>query len=621
MKSTKHIWGLDLETDTDGQDRAFIVQWALVHSGGRNLTGRSLDSLETALVGIFEPRKDVYIYSHNMTYDAHFFKYCLPSIAQQLRADITIVKPQSKIITIKLKCKDGGTLHFRDSMAKMPGDLRSLGRIIGLDKLDGFDWSVGWSTKVNFDDPANWAYVIRDAEICAKAMYQLHKSGHTSATSSGDAWRLYKNTYHPEKWQKYFPMFSYNFDLNLRLAYSGGLNFSFHKGYNLSTDRRRIRHRDAVSMYPWAMTANPMPYDKPTKTDAIPADGALYIAEFYAKMTLKPDRPAIYMFKQKVDCILEGIAYGTPLEKCDHYHKIVITSVDFETLLDYYDFVIDWEREPVFYVFKSRRGMFDEYIKEQADAKNNAPPGSLEREKAKLLMNGLYGRFALNPEITETKLEFSLDDLSGMKFKSTTILNDENDAYLPISIFVTAFARQHLIRSAEKIGWKNLIHADTDSLIYYEDVPNDLSEYKDQLPSGKQLGQWKNESYPVAVWEGGVKRYFEILKDPITGLDCIAMACAGVPQRVDKHGVPVGMWVEILDDPAKIASEDLLGRADYRIKSTWLRSLYYQFGLDPDRVNTFKLIPVQCEGGIILDERQHQLNDTMALRFRYRGRK
>ena len=98
----------------------------------------------------------------------------------------------------------------------------------------------------------------------------------------------------------------------------------------------------------------------------------------------------------------------------------------------------------------------------------------------------------------------------------------------------------------------------------------------------------------------------------------IAMACAGVPQKFDPTDkVPIGMWVELLDKPERITMEGLeLGHADYKIESKWLRKLYKDNDMDPDHVNTFKLIPETVPGGTILRERTHHLNDMMIYRFR-----
>ena len=136
------------------------------------------------------------------------------------------------------------------------------------------------------------------------------------------------------------------------------------------------------------------------------------------------------------------------------------------------------------------------------------------------------------------------------------------------------------------------------------------------MDHGDHLGGWGIENRPAVLYEGGFKRYVELAKDPPDRLADFSMACAGVPQRVNHLGVPVGMWVEILDDPELITTHAQLGQQAYSIRSQWLRKLYEDNGMDPDRVNTLKLIPRRVQGGVILEGHQHTLNDDMQLRLR-----
>jgi hypothetical protein len=76
------------------------------------------------------------------------------------------------------------------------------------------------------------------------------------------------------------------------------------------------------------------------------------------------------------------------------------------------------------------------------------------------------------------------------------------------------------------------------------------------------------------------------------------------------------MWIELLDDPQLITTSSVLGHEDYHIKSEWLRRIYEENGMDPDHVNTMKLIPRKVPGGVILEPRQHTLSDNMSWRLR-----
>jgi len=163
-----------------------------------------------------------------------------------------------------------------------------------------------------------------------------------------------------------------------------------------------------------------------------------------------------------------------------------------------------------------------------------------------------------------------------------------------------------------KCGPKNVIHCDTDSVIHFGGKVEGV-EY------GNELGQWDIESQPVRIWEGGFKRYVEQITPEINSVESLKMATAGVSNQRTDSGIPIGMWVEIWDNPEIICSNQTLGNTDYKIKSDWLRKIYFDNGMNPDKVNTMKLIPVTVPGGAILVERQHKLDDCM--RLGYRGRR
>ena len=129
-------------------------------------------------------------------------------------------------------------------MKKMPGSLRQLGNMIGLEKLEsprGF--YQGWSNDINYSPMSkDWDYIKRDAEIVAVSMQSLHKGNKDGmrfdrCTLSGDAWKITKDMigtsdgkHHSVKgnwkWDKYFPRLPTPLDQRIRKAYFGGINFS-----------------------------------------------------------------------------------------------------------------------------------------------------------------------------------------------------------------------------------------------------------------------------------------------------------------------------------------------------------------------------------------------------------
>lgn len=217
------------------------------------------------------------------------------------------------------------------------------------------------------------------------------------------------------------------------------------------------------------------------------------------------------------------------------------------------------------------------------------------------------------PETEENVLTWD-DELMDWTWSRTCTLNEDNDAYLPFAMFATAYARRKLltgVKACHESIPDCVIHSDTDSIIHYGPVCETIG-------IGDHLGTWGIESRPAVIIEGGFKRYMELARFPIQEQgDIIGCAIAGVPQHTDDNGVPTGMWVEILDDPELLLEDGaVLGDLHYRIKSPWLRRLYDENGLDPDDVDTMKLLPRTVPGGTILTPHHHQLNDNIQWRLR-----
>jgi len=240
------------------------------------------------------------MYIHNINYDWWFICDAVGDFCVHSDVEMDPIVRNNRIISVNLKPTEDSEygpkqVTFRDSSVKIPGSsVQSLGKMIGLPKLEGVseDFHPGWSSEVDLDDPLRWEYVIRDAEIVAKAMAKLHSSGRRKATASGDAWAAMKEYIGGGKryskgrdyaWQHLFPHLCTDLDLRLRKGYCGGLNISMHKGRH---DGVVITHEDVHSMYPTVMSYDPLPYGIPNITTDPPREGALYIAEVRIRFQL-----------------------------------------------------------------------------------------------------------------------------------------------------------------------------------------------------------------------------------------------------------------------------------------------------------------------------------------------
>lgn len=606
------VYGGDLETDHN-EEKAWVVQWA-ISDGEKEVVGRTLEELEKHLKVMLEGAPSI-IYFHNLRYDLAFLKYALYNIIQEI-PELTLVPiiRERSPISINLQAdKDSGLfdMSFRDSSKKIPGKLASLAKSIGMKKLEGFNFEPGWSRDIDFNNRQNWEYVKNDARIVAVAMQQLHADGNTKSTFSGDAWRnariiINGSKYKADndKWNGIFPKLSYEVDRALREAYFGGLNISNYHGENIG----KFTHADVNSMYPSVMYYDMLPIGEPIYSNIEPK-GELFVMKAKFRLSLKKGKIPWFAFKHAGDYLFEGLMPNTPVVKTNLYHELTLTSVDISTLKRWYDVEIDTSNAE-YWGFKSNVGLFrpyiDKYLKLKRSEGEAGRKGLLMYNWAKFMLNSLYGRFGLNPNSEDNELV--LDENGDLAWKPVPTIIDP-DGYLPYAMFITAHARRRLLEYVEKCGSENVIHCDTDSVIHFGGRVNGV-EY------GNDLGQWGIESEPIKIWEGGFKRYIEQLKTEIDSTRSLKITCAGVPNNKTDSGVPIGMWVELWDDPEIICTSEVLGKPNYCIQSEWLRELYKQNGMDPDNVNTMKLIPKTVPGGMILTERQHKLDDCMRSGYR-----
>ena len=625
-KSPSKVLGGDLETDNDGTV-AWIVQSSIT-DGVRWWHDTDVEGIYETWTQLMWNYGNVMIYYHNLKYDLTFLKPVI-AIFQGADCEVRATIRRHAPISIRIKM-DNHSITLRDSLKKLPAELRKVGKMIGCPKLESprGSFEPGWSKDLDLSEGSeDWIYIDRDAEIVARAMISLHKGQRTASTASGDAWQWAQRMiginpktgkFNPtdKKWDWYFPHLDVELDQFLRHGYAGGLNISAHPGRNVATADRPIVHEDVHNMYGSVLMWDPLPIGYPTVSDKWPCDDFLYIAHVSIKLRLKDGMLPWFQFKEGVDNMIEGWPHGTIVEETYHWHEMILTSVDLTTLSHFYEIDFCPDFQPMFWIFKSKAGIFKDYLEYWTEKKESSEKGSLEYTSAKLMINSLYGRFALAPETEDNELEYVVE-LDDWDWISTDTLNEDSDAYLPYAMFITAYARARLLENVMAVGCENVIHCDTDSVIHFGPPSEDVEH-------GEHLGTWGIESRPLEIYEGGFKRYIEVLipfdqdTEDVNPKKAVAMACAGVPQKFDPTDtVPIGMWVELLDKPERITMEGLeLGHADYKIGSKWLRKLYIDNDMDPDHVNTYKLIPETVPGGTILRERTHHLNDMMIYRFR-----
>lgn len=632
------IYGADFETDMNPErTKGWVCQWAIARAKDRSsnvndytvVHGRTLEEYETQIRFMLNAKSTMHIiYFHNFAYDIQWQWSFIESLIQEYPDCLTLYHNGPIIFRF-------GNVEFRDSLRKMPNTtVQQMGELVGLPKLESprGDFSPGWSKDLT-DSPEDFIYVDHDAAIVALAMKKLHSfNPHTHyATISSDAWHSAQyifNKAHPEMrtedctpFKARFPTLSVEMDAMIRDAYLGGLNVSQNLGINYAP----LTHIDRNSMYPTIMSGvngELLPYGSPIELPegSTPSECGyqLYVMIADFKFHVKDNRIPILRFKHKKDREMEGIESASePIRNTECWHHLSITSVDIENYLRFYDVEVNENASIKYICFEGAVGDMKPYIDYWYEIKRTAPKGSPERAIAKLMLNSLYGRFGMGIEVTDFELVWH-DELNDWVAEEYHAERDEVPGYTPFAAFVTARARAALgdaiMLITETAGADAIIHCDTDSVIY-----KGTPDMTDSLGRTDALGDWKVESEPVRMIEGGVKRYIEFFKDEPQCIGDMNVKASGIPQKT-RHGVPIGMWLELIDEPMLLCETGtVLGKHHYRVTTPWLRTALINEGYNPDDMNTMKLHQgktTRIEGGVVLEETTFRIHDRVEGRFR-----
>ena len=371
-------------------------------------------------------------------------------------------------------------------------------------------------------------YIKNDVKIVAMALKVLFDEGLTHITSASNALADYKKNYKEDKFNKLFPTIPYEIDKDIRQSYKGG--FTYLNPIYKEVDVGAGEVLDVNSLYPSVMRYEllpigyPIPYDgKYEKDDEYP----LYIQMITCSFEVKENMIPTIQIKGSYFIENEYLKSSNGDIVC-----LVLSNIDLELFLEHYNvYELEYIRG---YKFKGSYGLFDKYIDKWTERKIKATKegNKGQRALAKLMLNSLYGRFAMGKEM-QSKIPF-YDDLDGMIHYKLSDIEMVDGLYLPIGIFITSYARNKTIRtsqaiktySIEKYGKDMYCYSDTDSvhtLLPIEELTK-FCEIDDV-----KLGAWKHESHFTKARFIRQKCYLEMIDDEVK------ITCAGMPQSCYKY--------------------------------------------------------------------------------------
>lgn len=466
-------------------------------------------------------------YFHNLKFDGEFilcylfehgYKHVIDRKKLKTKTFTTLISDKGQFYSLEI-CfnKDENKtekITIYDSLKILPFSVEAISK--------GFNLPIS-KLEIDYDEkreighiltPQEIDYLRNDVEIMSRALLTLFNQDLRQMTQGSNALYDYKKIVGKKNFSKWFPIPDYDFDV--RQSYKGGFTYCDPRRQGQDIGEGIVL--DVNSLYPSVMYYQPLPYGegiffegkyKPDKLYN------LYVQMFTCQFELKENYIPTIQLKNNLSFI--PTTYLSSSE--DEEVTMCLTSVDLELFFEHYHvYNITWHSG---WKFKSTTGLFKEYIDKWNAVKMESTLNGNKamRTLAKLMLNALYGKFALNPNV-QSKIPYY--DNGIIKY---TLGEKEtrNPIYIPVGTFITAWARHKTITSAQKV-YDRFLYADTDSLhLIGTEIPKGLEV------DPVKLGAWKHESTFTRARFIRQKTYIEEIDGELN------ITCAGMPSRCYKH--------------------------------------------------------------------------------------
>lgn len=514
------LFTADFETTTDPTDcRVWAYGICEIGKPDNFIYGNDIkDFIEWA-----RKEKTATAYFHNLKFDGEFilcwlfengFKHVLDRKELDANTFTTLISDKGQFYSMEICFKRSGrnkeSLTIYDSLKILPFSVDAVAKGFNLpiSKLE-IDYNETREkghilTKEEVD------YIRNDVEIMARALNVLFEQGLNKMTQGSNALHDYKSIVGKKNFSKWFPTPEY--DADIRQSYKGGFTYLNPKFKEIDVESGIVL--DVNSLYSSVMYYQPLPYGEGMffkgkyKKDKI---YNLYVQMLTCQFELKENYIPTIQLKNNLAFI--PTQYLTSSDGEDV--TLCLTSVDLDLFLEHYNvynvtYHSGWK-------FKSTVGLFKDYIDKWNTVKMESTLNGNKamRTLAKLMLNALYGKFALNPNVQSKNPWY---DNGVVKYRLGEKETRE-PIYIPVGTFITAWARYKTISSAQKV-YDRFIYADTDSLhLVGTEIPDML-----EIDPVK-LGAWKHESTFERARFLRQKSYIE----EIDGV--LNITCAGMPER------------------------------------------------------------------------------------------
>lgn len=549
----------DFETNVNEND-CRVWAYALCEIGNTNnfIYGNNIDDF---IKWCGDKKENYVLWFHNLKYDGEYiFSYLLEN-------GYTCIKNKSERADKTFTCLISDTGQFYSIEIYFDtSNKKHINKVTIYDSLKVLNFSVEQIAK-DFNLPINKLtldykkerekgheltpeevdYIKNDVTIMAMALDIMFKENLTKMTIGSDALSNYKKMNY--NFNKYFPILHYEIDKDIRQSYKGGFTYLNEIYKEKETGAGIVL--DVNSLYPSVMLYEKLPFGDPLYFEGKYEEDLLYplyIQTLSCSFELKENKIPTIQIKNNM-CFVPN-EYIKSSE--GDIVTLTLTNIDLELFLDHYDvynlkYHSGWK-------FRAIKGLFSDYINYWSNKKIQAKKdknGALYRI-SKLLLNSLYGKFGLNPNV-RSKYPVLEDGIVRYKmYPSET----REPIYIPVASFITSYARYKTITTSQtikeysinKYGKDLYVYSDTDSIHCL--FPDD-SELKDIVEiDDYKLGAWKLESTFIKGKYLRQKCYIELGSD-----EKLNVTVAGLPKKLGKlitfDNFNIGFTTEKIDTKDK----------------------------------------------------------------------
>lgn len=477
------------------EGKAFIKSWAARDFKTMKPVAKG-DSIDAFFD--FISKGNYTIYFHDLKFAGSYILYYLlehgykfEEKAKNENTFQSIISEKNVFYEIKIHHKDYKrkviyTTIF-DTMKKFPFTIRKLAEMLNLSLNDVED----------------------ETFIMCMAAKNLNEGSLNLGSIGKDAINQLTGFIGEKAYKRYFPNLTTEEDDFCREAYTSG-----YTGINEKKRGKIIQNVysfDENSAYAFHLLNNKMPVGSPTIYVGPPPDG-LFIHEFIIDAHIKAGK--LPTFKKKGDSRYQENEY---IKDTKGRLKLTMSTPDYNLMLENYE--IDEIEHIGGYAFKSKAGIFDDYVKYFYGLKLKNDDNPAFRKLFKSYLTHLAASVGRKSS-TVNKIPY-IDAFGLLRYLPRRQIATRG-AYVPIPVFMNAYNRVSLIKTAERLE-DRFLYSDTDSI-----KTTDREAFISLKPIGENIGEWKEEEKADE---------FIILRQKVYAAkygDQLKITCAGLTEEVKR---------------------------------------------------------------------------------------